>query len=311
MAYKYNPLKEEISFILNAHILNPIWRQRDKRRIVRGVYSWKKAESYLKRYHDFVERLEPEEIKEKDAREEGKIFSIWFQGEENAPRLVKVCFKRLREAYGERYVVLDDKTLWDWIKLPEHIVEKWRKGIITNAHFSDICRVALLYTHGGMWFDATDFLTSKVPQWIEDADLFIYLTGDKITPGKLIQSCFMRARKGHPLLKMLLDFAEEYWKKEDKIIDYFLLHYMLRYLVENNKKAAEYFYKMPQIAQDPTHNIWYDFINEPYSEELYKKATEKTFFQKTTFKWKEAEHPKPGTMADYVVNGRIKGVSPE
>lgn len=301
MATTAKNLITELRFILNAHILNPLWRPRDERRLVRCAQCYKRVEAYLDKYRDFVKSLKAEDTLGDESEKNDRIFSIWFQGEQNAPLLVRICFKRLREIYGDRLIVLDKNSLFDWISLPQHVIDKWNSKKILHAHFSDICRVELLYQHGGMWFDATDFLTSSVPEWIEKSDIFIYACGDKITPHKLIQSCFMKARKGYPLFSMWREFLFEYWKKEDRLVDYFLLHYMIRFIVENNEQAYRLFYEMPQIPQDPTHILWHKNKDCKYSEDLYYKSTKDSFFQKTTFKCKSAASPKAGSVAEYIL----------
>lgn len=303
----------DFKFTLFAHILNPLWDSRLKRRIRRGEYKWKRTENYLKKYKEYAEALKVDDEKSESCLSEMRkrhkagdyVFSIWFQGEENAPKLVKECFRRLRAVYGEKFVVLDNTTLWDWIELPEHVLTKWRGGKIIAANFSDICRIELLYTYGGMWFDATDFLTKPVPAEIAGADLFMFMEGGKITPTTLIQSCFMRAARGNALYAMWRKMLFHYWEGEENAIDYFLAHYLLRFIIENNREAARLFDRMPKINQDPTHFLWFRDRNKPYSEQLYREATEHTFFQKTNFKCKDAVNPAPGTVADFIVNGKI------
>ena len=310
MAQHYGSNWEYAKFILFAHILNPFWEGRVERRSRRNYYNYRRVAAYLKKYLPFVENLEVEDITQwKKGQGEnpqpGKIYSIWFQGEENAPELVKVCFERMKKAYGDRYVILDKESIKDFIRLPQHIWQKWEEGKMKAAHFSDICRVALLYQHGGMWFDATDYLTSKVPQWIEEADVFIFRDGPRFTPQKFIQSCFMRAKKGHPLYKAWLDFLSEYWLHEDTTIDYFLLHFMLRFLVDNNKEVNRLFYEMPQVPQTPTHLLWHLHRAHPFSEDLYKECTKDTFFQKTSFKELHAIDPLPGSVAEFIIKKKI------
>lgn len=311
MAYRYDSYFQYLRFLLNAHILNPFWKGRLERRARRNYYNYRRVAHYLKkRYGDFVEGLSINGDNHATGKEpydgEEKIFSIWFQGEENAPQLVKVCFERLRKVYGERFIVLNEKTLGDYLKLPEHIIKKRAEGKIPNAHFSDICRVALLYRHGGLWFDSTDFITAPAPQWIWDAEMFMFRDGPRFTPQKFIQSCFMRARKGNPFLKSLLDFLFEYWKHEDRLIDYFLLHFMIRYMVDNNKALNKIFYEMPQVEQTPTHLLWHLHNEESYSDELYLECTKDTFFQKTTFKFDSANNPPENSVAYHIVNRLIK-----
>lgn len=292
----------EIKFIFLAHVFNPLWLPRVERRRRRGKYSFRKVEKYLGKYLPFIKQQKPALLSAEHQDGPGKIFSIWFQGEENAPELVKVCMSRLRETYPDRYVVLDNNNIREWVNLPDFIWKKWEEGKITHAHFSDICRVALLYQNGGMWFDATDYLTSPVPEWIEEADLFMFLEGGTITPGTFIQSCFMKAKRGNPLMGMWLESILEYWKNEDHLMHYFLLHYMLRLLVENNTEAKRLFEEMPQVNQDPTHVLWYLHEGEIYTDELYKRDTEGSFFQKTTFKGKNSRNPKEGTVAEVLIH---------
>lgn len=301
MNQKLDSIYQNVKFTLLAHVFNPLWNSRLKRRRRRGKYSYVYAKHYLKSYLPFIKSINFDKPDLNKESGEDYIYSIWFQGEDKAPELVKVCFERLKSIYGDRVKILDNQTIWEWVSLPAFVREKWEQGKITPAHFSDICRVALLYQHGGLWFDATDYLTHKVPQWIEDSDLFIYLEGGSITPGTFIQSCFMRAKKGHPLFKGWLDFIFEYWKRENKLVHYFLLHYMLRFLTENNEQAKELFYKMPQINQDPTHILWHLHHKEPYTEDLYLNDTKDTFFQKTSFKRQSARNPIPGSVADIII----------
>ena len=297
-------MARNIRFSLMGHILNPLWWPRIKRRQRREKYRYERAAHYLSRYHDAIISLPFEDRRDNDRSSE-RIFTIWFQGLHEAPKLVSVCIERLRNVYGNRVVILDSTNLREWVELPDYIWQKWEAGVITRAHFSDLCRIAMLYQHGGMWFDATDFLTSRVPEWVEKDDMFLYAAGDVVTPHSLIQSCFMRACKGHPLFGAWLHAMEEFWKEEDKVVDYFLLHYMLRYMVENNPQAAKLFAAMPSVDQDPTHILWFEHHKAPFSQELYDRDTKDAFFQKTTFKTSDAYRPKPGTVADYIVNNKI------
>lgn len=300
----------KVYFILKGHVFNPLWLPRVERRHNRYKAIHEKNQMWLKKFTPYVENLKLGPVPT-PGPDENKIFSLWFQGEENAPQLVKTCFKRLRDTYGDRFVVLDDKTLWDWISLPDYIHEKYRKGQIIPAHFSDLCRIELLLNHGGTWFDATDFLTSKMPQWVEDADFFMYGTGKYINPFTFVQVCFIRSIKGHPLMKAWRDLNLHYWKEESEPFDYFTTSFLFRFLVEHNDEARALFEKTPQIDQDPTHYLWHFApkgtelsLTKPFSKEVYDRLTRDAFFQKTAYKSPNARNPIPGTMADYVVNNR-------
>ncbi len=159
-----------------GHILNAPWRDREERRKTRYKATRQAALRYLSRYEDQIRDIKPAAPADMTPESE-HAFTIWYQGEEQAPPLVKACFRSMRRHLKQPLVVLDEKTLFDWISLPDFIVRKWREGKIPHTQFSDICRIELLYQHGGLWFDATDFVTAPVPQYIMDEDVFLFMAG--------------------------------------------------------------------------------------------------------------------------------------
>ncbi len=294
-------IMQSLHLIVEGHILNPIWKDRDQRRKKRYKATYSSAMGYLRRYATAIRAINPEPLTTPDEPE--RAFTIWFQGEDNAPALVKACFRSMRRHLKQELVVLDEKTLFDWITLPDFIVRKWREGKIPHAHFSDICRVELLYEHGGLWFDATDFVTAPVPQYIMDEDFFVFMAGEKIRGCySFIQNCFIRSRKGNPLLGVWREGKFIYWKEEDSKIDYFVHHLLFRLSTEVNETAAENFRKMPQIVQDPTHALWGDHCADTYDEETFEKLTSGSFFQKTNYKDKRLKPVKPGSIAEHIIN---------
>jgi len=287
--------------ILNGHILNWFWRDRATRRAVRSDVIARVIPRYFRRYLPAAAAVKETEVTRDDKNE--KIFSIWLQGEENAPELVKACFRSIRKHCRQELVVLDEKTLFEYIKLPDVIMEKRRKGQIKNAHFADICRVELLYQYGGFWLDSTGFVTSPIPDWIVDEDFFVYLTGDKVgSPYSFMQNCFIRARRGAYLLAAWRAMILDYWMHENSSFDYFMHQLLFKAMVTGDPRAKKYFEKMPHVAQDPTHAVWWDIAEKPYDADEFKKYTAGAFFQKTAYKSPYAQNSVPGTTADVMIN---------
>lgn len=296
---------QSLDLIWNGHILNPIWSDRVSRRKKRYEATSDSLMRYLKRYAPAVAAIRPSDAPVEPEPEHA--FSIWFQGEENAPELVKACFRSMRRNLRQPLVVLDSETLFDWIKLPDFIVEKWKKGEIPHTQFSDICRVELLYQHGGVWLDATDYVTAPVPDYIMDEDVFMFMAGEKIRGYyALIQSCFIRGRKGNPLLDVWRNANYIYWSNENNKIDYFIHHLMLKLSVANNATAKECFGKMPKVAQDPTHTLWGAHCADTYDKAEFERLTRDSFFQKTNYKDKRLSTVAPDSVAAYIINSGKK-----
>ena len=280
-----------------SHVFNWPWRSRDRRREVRTNVLSRVAPAYFKRYLPAVKNVADGPVI-KDNKNE-KIFTIWQQGEENAPELVKSCFRSIRKHCKQELIVLDDKTIFDYITLPDVIVKKYKDGKIRRAHFADICRVELLYQYGGLWMDSTDFAVGPVPKWIIDEDFFMFLVGDKVGQKYMFcQNCFIRGRKGSYLLGAWRAMILEYWKHENKSFDYFMHQMLFQTLVQNDELAKKYFEKMPHVDQFPTHTLWHDYKYQPFNQKLFDELTADAFFQKTSYN----DAPRAGTFSEAICN---------
>ena len=317
--------------VLRGHVLNWPWRSRLERRRARGAATRDAVCAYLDRYvpeflgmpytpaadagqtapygsgqpvPDSPGQTAPgnpiQPVSGDSCKE--RIFSIWLQGEQSAPDIVKACWRSIRANSSRELVVLDSGSLGDWIEFPEHVTDKWRQGLIKPAHFTDICRVALLYRYGGYWMDATDFLPAELPEWIDDRDFFVYMSGERLRGWyAYIQNCFIRARRGNYLLALWLNAMLVYWSHEDSAIDYFVHQLLFRKAVGSDPRAAELFAAMPKIVQDPTHELWFGNASRPFDPELFRSLTAAAAFQKTEYRSSDAVSPRPGSFADAVM----------
>ena len=284
---------------LGGHVFNWPWRSRMERRRVRGRVIRKAAMAYLKPYAAAVHSV-PEETPEH--AEPRRIFSLWLQGEKQAPPLVHACLDSIRRHSDAELVVLDGQTVFDWIDLPAAIVRRWKEGKMKAAHFADICRVELLYRHGGVWMDATCYLDAPLPEWLWEADFFVYRGGDSMSGAYGgIQNCFIRGAKDAYLLKVWREAIHAYWEREHSAVDYFVHQLLFSLAVQENPRAADLYAGMPSLVQDPTHLLWYGYADKPYDEALLHAICAKALFQKTGFKSSSATSPVPGSFADHLL----------
>lgn len=295
--------------LVRGHLLNPVWDGEEKHRQRRCAAFGDILTDYMREnWLQAAEAVPRQPVPQEDRPE--RIFTLWLQGEEQAPAIVKSCFASIRRHCSQELVILDGKSVFDYISLPEHIVEKYRAGKIKPAHFADICRVELLHTYGGYWLDATCFVTAPIPDWIQEQDFFVFMAGEKVHGNySFIQNCFIRARKGAYLLEAWRAMILDYWLHEDRRVDYFQHQVMFRTLVTYNPDAAAVFAEMPQVDQYPTHLYLYEYKDLPYDPEVFRKASEAGFFyQKTSYR--DLEHIVPGSFADWIVR-QGSGTAPE
>ena len=290
----------KLEIIVKGHILNPFWLSHLGRRRKRGDVSAKAIGAYLERYVPAFAALPLDE--QCDAAEPEHIFSIWLQGEQAAPPVVQACWRSIRANCSQELVILDADSIFDWVTLPQHVVDKWRSGKMRAAHFTDICRVELLYRHGGLWMDSTDFVSNPLPQWLLDQDFFVFMSGDTQRGFySFVQNCFIRGRKGCYLLKCWREAMYAYWEKEDSTIDYFVHQLLFKKVVERNPVASELFASMPKHVQDPTHAVWFGGADKPFDADAFAAMTSAALFQKTEYKSRNATSPVPGSYADVMM----------
>ena len=287
---------------LRGHILNWFWRPRKIRHRRREEVLTQAITKYFRRYLPKHGEIPEQEIINNDKND--KIFSIWLQGEKNAPDLVKACYRSIKKQCKQKLVVLDENSVLDYITLPDIIIQKYKEGKIHRAHFADICRVELLYEYGGYWMDSTDFMMTPMPDWIQKQDFFMFLTGTKYgSPYSFTQNCFIRARKGSYLLAAWRKMILNYWMRENREFDYFMHQLLYKTLVTYDKKAKEYFQKMPHVSQDPTHVLWAEYRDKKFNQKEFDEITAGACFQKLTYRGEEYIK---GSFADVMVNKMYK-----
>lgn len=93
----------------------------------------------------------------------------WFQGMENAPELVKRCYASVKRNMPNKEVIVITKENMDqYVDFPEHILGKWKKGLITDTKMSDFLRMELLIRYGGLWMVAPFYLANSVGIYEKD-----------------------------------------------------------------------------------------------------------------------------------------------
>lgn len=101
------------------------------------------------------------------------IWQYWAQGFENVPPVVRECLNSV-DNYAADYAIirLTDKNLSEYLELPAFVQQK--RNFYSRAHFADLLRLLLLKTYGGIWMDATMFLSQPIPKEYANCDFFVF-----------------------------------------------------------------------------------------------------------------------------------------
>lgn len=213
-----------------------------------------------------------------------KVWFCWFQGIENAPDLIKNCYRSLKENLANReIVIITEENYKDYVEFPDYIIEKYKKGIITKTHFSDLLRLQLLIKYGGTWIDATVFCSgSDIPEYMLNSELFLF---QNLKPGldgqaTCISSWFITAKSNNSVLILTRDLLFDYWIKKKNLIDYFLLHDFMQLALE---AYPDDWNKIVPFANSVPHILLLRLYEE-YDENLWKAIKNMTPFHKVSYK---------------------------
>ena len=169
------------------------------------------------------------------------IWQYWAQGYKDVPDVVRSCLESV-DKYAANYTVvrLTDENLSEYLDLPDFVQQK-RGVCFSRAFFSDLLRLMLLKTYGGVWMDATIFMTGPIPKKWEESDLFLFrrdpnephyrywrntyayyfgwAKGFRVN----MLSSFIIAKQGNKTVSELCDLMLLWWRDHTDLPDYFFL----------------------------------------------------------------------------------------
>lgn len=216
---------------------------------------------------------------------ENVCWVFWYQGFENSPEIVQACKRSVeRNLKGFKIILLSSDNLFDYVELPDFIRQKFEKKIIPITQFSDIVRVYLLYFYGGLWLDATIFLTSNLPATIKTSEYFMFKTSVSIKYYLPCQSWFIFAKtKGIESIRKMLDFQLKYWRRENKVKDYFYFFVIVKILMEDDPDFLKSWNDIPYYCDSEPHYLSRQF-EFPFDEQKYRHIKSISFCHKLSYK---------------------------
>ncbi len=300
MANSYRVKEEE------ARMIDPADADNAKKRVDK-LYRWTElflsdlTTLYQKGIHYDLADISPLDI---DFNGKIPVFVCWWQGLENAPELVKKCIESIDRNVPADIAEVHLITLENvgmYISLPEWIVDKFENGSITMTHLSDILRMALLARYGGMWLDATYYMPGQLsPDIFEKPFWTIRLDDPKwkadIAQGRWAGNC-LYIKQNAVLPRYALNAMFYYWKKNDSLIDYFLIDYIIA-VAYNNLAEVGAAIDGCEYSNAKTHRLG-ELLDAAFSEEKYSELIEDTSIFKLSYKQGHLKENFAGKMTFY------------
>ena len=226
------------------------------------------------------------------------VWVLWLQGQDRAPEVVRKCINSHEKHLKDRNIhILTEGNYRDYVSFPLWIQEKIDAGIITRTHMSDLLRLELLNKYGGTWIDATVFLSDKPSEYMLESPLFLFQT---LKPGldghaTAISSWFMTSQSDSRILMLARELLYEYWKNNDRLIDYFLIHYFIQIAIE---QYPEEWGRVVPASNEPPHML---LLSEGRKDARWIKSVRaQTPVHKLTYKCGEERLAELNEMIDWI-----------
>lgn len=240
-----------------------------------------------------------------------KIWFLWLQGYENAPLIVKKCWKTwITNNPNWEVIFLSEDNLHNYVKLDlkDARLSHQRKNSQAN-----LIRLKLLSEYGGVWVDATCFCVQPLDNWLGnylDSSFFAFSN-----PGKdrLMSNWFLASNQDNPIVSKLYDElfsyltspnyryenktllmrtlkkimcrstkSTKYWfhplfTKVLKLYPHYIFHYLFTELVSNDYECKDIWDRTPKLSADIPHKMM-KIMHEPLPREIKHDIDSKTDF---------------------------------
>ena len=219
--------------------------------------------------------------------ESDKVYawSMWWQGEDSAPDIVKACWhsQRVNLPNGVVHIIITEKNYHEYMDLPDIIIEKLNDGFISMATLSDIIRGTLLYKYGGFWLDSTILIHGPVKADILDMPLWtrniprVHYGANAMWAG-----FFWFSKKGDVLFKFLSEAFYYYFEKYDRILYYLQVDYIVA-IASNLFPEVEQKLNAIPYSNEHVFELAYH-LKDKYDSVLFANLIRDGFFKKLTYK---------------------------
>lgn len=208
------------------------------------------------------------------------IWQYWAQGIDNLPDTAKLCFASVDKHCKDFLIIrLTDDTIKDYIDFPEFVTKKRKNPQFRPVFFSDLLRIALINTYGGVWLDASVLLTDALPQcyqrynffmfsrdpnsinkdWGKNDSHFYFSWRDDFKVNHLSSIIF--GKHETEISKTLLDLLSHYWQTQQTIQHYFFFQIMI-----NQVKDANFIDFDFPIVDDTLPHLLQPKMNDSYNQ---------------------------------------------
>lgn len=285
--------------------------------VIRLTWSKNKSELQFDKIHNIIEcylnstgysKILIENLKNAPQKTNGNsepapIWICWWQGKDKMPEIVKTCYDRICNLSGVHPVhLVTIDNYQEYVSISPDIIQKFHNKELLPAHLADFLRLKLLDCYGGLWLDATIYLSRPIDEKVFDYD-FYSLKNDCIDHMSVSYfrwcSFVLGCKQGNPLIHSLALSFEKYILTEKGFIHYLVIDYFINLLYKNDTETKELLDRIPYGGK--YMHILRTMYSQPFDKIIYNKMMKDTLYFKLTYKGNMDKRTQKGEETFYSV----------
>lgn len=228
------------------------------------------------------------------------VWTCWWQGEDEAPELVKACWRSQKRNLSDdvQHIIITKDNYSNYITIPDYILDQFKDGKNKIAHLADFIRASLLYKYGGVWLDATVLLLEPLPEQCWSLPLYTWrLDAAHFNSKTIWATWFIASRQGSVLYQFVMEAFLYYFTKYDKVKYYLTIDYFISICTNVVDGVLGQFWQIPYNNRTAVNLC--SHLNEPYLESRFSEYCRGSFLQKLN--WHESEYGED-SVYQYIIN---------
>lgn len=208
-------------------------------------------EYILRWFHTSQRELHTRPAIRRSRNSDPRVWTYWDNSDFGDPEIISLCAKSQTSAFGSRLKVLSPKDLPEFVQ-HRSVLEAQDRYEISKTHFSDLLRLSLLESHGGLWLDASVYITRTPDIGLFDSGLFFFLRPND--PFRLSVWC-MYSRPQNYLIRLWLKALMKFWRDHEELIHYFQMHFVFEAMVLLDPQAMQHAMSFPAYSAIRPHLV--------------------------------------------------------
>lgn len=221
-------------------------------------------------------------------------YVYWNNGFDSAPDVVQKCYQSLKDHHSSPVIELNMGNVQEHSGIPPDLFEKLTDR---QAFLSDLSRMYLLASRGGIWVDATVYFSDKCPslEYLTQENGFFAFRDNGLS-GRI--SCwFLAAKKGSYVARMMAVSLTRFWNAHDTPPLYHFFHAIFETLYLLDPRFAAEFDAGLTLDRMPPHQMQFDMFDE-YDPATFAEYLKNSPIHKMTYKY-DRMRPLEGTVLSH------------